>query len=252
MVELRLACAAMRTRFELLLVGADAVQLRAIGEEALEEVAATERELSRFRKDALTARVNREAGNRPIAVTSRFLSVLRSCQAVYAASRGAFDPTTDATGQRSAVAAEGLGLDAVTLDAASTSVRFLHDDVQLDFGGIGKGVALDRVLEVLLDGGVERALLHGGTSTIVALGGPWPIAIPSPDATGAMLWTGALSNEVLSVSADADGHTAASRVALPCGDGVSQLAGNEAARADAWSTALLAEHPLDFQIQSCA
>jgi len=261
MVEVRLACAAMRTRFELLLVGADATQLRAIGEEALEEVSAAERELSRFRKDALAARVNREAAYAPVAVTGRFLAVLGTCRAVHVASGGAFDPTTDASGRRrTARSGAGLsevglldaGLGAVEVDAASSSVRFLHDDVRLDFGGIGKGVALDRMVEVLLDGGVERALLHGGTSTIVALGEPWSVAIPTADDSSEMLWTGELLNEVLSVSADTDGHTAASRVALPCGAGGLAPMGDEAARADAWSTALLAEHPVEFQIQACA
>ena len=251
MAEIRLACAAMRTRFELLLVGADAMQLRAIGEEALEEVSAAERELSRFRKEALTARVNRKAAHESVAVTSRFLAVLRTCRAVRSASGGAFDPTTDASGRRRENLS-GVGLDSVAVDAPSSSVRFLHDDVLLDFGGIGKGVALDRMVEVLLDGGVERALLHGGTSTIVALGGPWPVAIPAAEGSSEMLWKGELQNEVLSVSADSDGHTAASRVALARDNDGLAPTGDEAARADAWSTALLTEHPVEFQIQSCA
>jgi thiamine biosynthesis lipoprotein len=251
MVEVRLACAAMRTRFELLLVGADAVRLRAAGEEALAEVAATERELSRFRKEALTARVNREAAHGLVAVPSRFLTVLRTCFEICAASGGAFDPTTNRAGMRRD-GSGSVGLDSVLIDAPAGCVRFRHDDVQLDFGGIGKGVALDRVLEVLLDGGVERALLHGGTSTIVALGGPWPIAIPAADSTLAPLWSGELQDEVLSVSADADGHTAASRVQLPRVADTLPLDGDEAARADAWSTAMLVEQSLEFQIRSCA
>lgn len=56
----------------------------------------------------------------------------------------------------------------------------------LDLGGIGKGYALDRTLDVLSDWGTERALVHGGTSTAVAKGTPpvglgkvkgWPVGI---------------------------------------------------------------------------
>ena len=64
MAEVRLALDAMRTRFELVLQGGDASLLRAAGEEALHEIAEAERLLSRFRRDATVARVNREAAAR--------------------------------------------------------------------------------------------------------------------------------------------------------------------------------------------
>jgi len=56
--------------------------------------------------------------------------------------------------------------------------------VQLDLGGIGKGFALDRARAVLLDWEVDRALIHSGTSTAIAMGsapgfeeagGGWPV-----------------------------------------------------------------------------
>jgi len=42
----------------------------------------------------------------------------------------------------------------------------------LDFGGIAKGYALDRGLEILQQCEVESSLLIGGTSTVLALGSP--------------------------------------------------------------------------------
>jgi thiamine biosynthesis lipoprotein len=61
--------------------------------------------------------------------------------------------------------------------------------VSLDFGGIGKGYALDKTLEILSDWGIDNALIHGGTSSAVAIGGPppshsngsgWPVGIGAP------------------------------------------------------------------------
>ncbi len=47
-----------------------------------------------------------------------------------------------------------------------------HGPIDLDLGGIGKGYALDRAGQLLLTWGVPDALLHGGTSTVLALGSP--------------------------------------------------------------------------------
>jgi thiamine biosynthesis lipoprotein len=42
--------------------------------------------------------------------------------------------------------------------------------VDLDLGGIGKGFALDKILDILSDWSVDSALFHGGTSTALAVG----------------------------------------------------------------------------------
>lgn len=58
------------------------------------------------------------------------------------------------------------------LDAARRTIRLLRPDVHLDLGGIAKGHALDLAADVLREAGVRAALLHGGTSAIVAIGAP--------------------------------------------------------------------------------
>jgi FAD:protein FMN transferase len=44
--------------------------------------------------------------------------------------------------------------------------------ISLDLGGIGKGFALNRVKNIFIDWGIPNALVHGGTSTALALGNP--------------------------------------------------------------------------------
>src|SRR5207253_2115684 len=55
----------------------------------------------------------------------------------------------------------------------------------LDLGAIGKGYAIERAAEILREAGVTSGLLHGGTSTVYALGHPpdaehWKVAIAQP------------------------------------------------------------------------
>jgi thiamine biosynthesis lipoprotein len=57
--------------------------------------------------------------------------------------------------------------------------------IELDLGGIGKGFALDKGLEVLAGWSIENALVHAGTSTALAIGTApdsgegrgWPVAV---------------------------------------------------------------------------
>ncbi len=79
----------------------------------------------------------------------------------------------------------------------------------LDFGGIGKGYALDQLISLLRKQGLSRALLDFGQSSIWALGTPpdaeeWHILVQQPDGKTAALI--ALRDEALSVS-DSLGQT---------------------------------------------
>ncbi|MBD3413673.1 MAG: hypothetical protein GF421_04475 [Candidatus Aminicenantes bacterium] len=56
--------------------------------------------------------------------------------------------------------------------------------LQLDLGGMGKGFALDKAADILTDWDIPQALLHGGTSTALALHSPsnkkgWPVGAAS-------------------------------------------------------------------------
>jgi thiamine biosynthesis lipoprotein len=55
----------------------------------------------------------------------------------------------------------------------------------LDLGAFGKGYAVERAVEILREGGVTSAILHGGTSTVYALGRPpdaevWRVSVMNP------------------------------------------------------------------------
>ena len=62
----------------------------------------------------------------------------------------------------------------VELDDRRGTIRFLDPGVRLNLGSIGKGYALDRCGEKLLEVGIDDFLLHGGQSSVLAHGSQGP------------------------------------------------------------------------------
>ena len=73
-----------------------------------------------------------------------------------------------------AAARARTGMNLVELFEEDHSVSLKADRVQIDLGAIGKGYAVNRMMAVLVDWSIERALVHGGRSSILALGAPPP------------------------------------------------------------------------------
>lgn len=220
-----LARNAMATRFEIVLHGENPVALRAAGEEALDEIDRLENRLSLYRPGSEIARVNAKAAQAPVRVTPDVFALLQHAKKLHAESEGAFDITIaplvrcwgfmGGTGKMPrpeavAEARASVGMDLVELNGADFTVRFAREGVMLDLGAIGKGYAVERASEILRDAGVTSALLHGGTSTIQAIGHPpkaeaWKIALPRPQVSPGnepeTLATVPLKDEAMSVSA---------------------------------------------------
>ncbi len=82
---------------------------------------------------------------------------------------------------------------AVEVDAGNRRVRRLDPRVELDLGGVGKGIAVDEALRVLREAGSRSALVNLGGS-IGVLGAPsgrpagWPVGIAHPRRPGEV-WT---------------------------------------------------------------
>lgn len=256
---LRLAASAMATRFELVLVAEgdeDEARLRAAGEAALAAIERCDAEWSAFAHSSFLGHVNRSAAMRAVPLDADQFELFSICDDVARASGGAFDPSVApllrALDGREALeptrAAERVGWRHVVLDRAARTVRFARADVALDFGGIAKGHALELAKRELRDAGVRAALLHGGTSSVVAFGAP-----PGHDAWRVELEGGAhapvveLRDAALSVSAqhgrtlaDGSGHVLDPRgKAAVASDATVAVVHADARHAEAWSTALL-------------
>jgi thiamine biosynthesis lipoprotein len=223
MGKLTVARNAMATRFECVLVGRDDRALRAAGEEALDEIQRIEAQLSLYKPESQIAQINARAAEERVRVSPDIFALLLWAREFWEVSGGSFDPTIaplvrcwgfmKGNGARPkdeeiAAARALVGMEKVEWDRTNCTIRFARSGMMLDLGSIGKGYALDRAVEILRDAGVENALLHGGTSTIIALGAdensPWKIAIENPHAATEaekVVAVVELKNESLSVSA---------------------------------------------------
>lgn len=140
------------------------------------------------------------------------LDALTQIQAAQAATLGLFDPAAD---PRTGAA----GWREVRFDAATARITAAVP-LALDFGGFGKGFALDRAGAALRNAGVACAVLSAGESSIAVvgehpLGGGWPFAVPDPLRAGRVLAEVELVDEALSISATVgDGTLAPERAAM--------------------------------------
>ncbi len=250
----------MGTRFEAVLAGEEEGRLRAAGEEALETIEEEDLRWSLFRRGSLLTLINARAGDVSVRLDEEAFDLLETCRAIHRDSEGAFDPTV-APLMRSLGFHPGppppmapVGMDAVDLDAGSRTVRFLRRGIALDLGAIGKGHALDLAAARLREAGIRCALLHGGTSSAVAIGAPpgregWRIGIRGEEGAEPRLFV-ELRDRALSVSAphgrtllrDGErlGHVLDPRSRRPEVRARAAAAVSPSARlADGWSTALL-------------
>jgi thiamine biosynthesis lipoprotein len=207
MAVVTLARHAMATRFEMVLHGDNPTALRAAGEEALDEIERLEAQLSVFKPTSEIAHLNARAGREPVRVTPRLFRLLEWARRLNEESGGAFDITIAPLvrcwgfmGGKGRMPSEEqineaqrcVGMPLVELDPRESTVRFSREGVMLDLGAIGKGYAIEQAAGLLQDAGVGSAFLHGGTSTIYALGHPpeldaWQVAITTPETGAAQL-----------------------------------------------------------------
>ena len=187
----------MACRFEITLDGKDAGFMGEAGR-ALEEVQSIEAQLSIFRETSALTRLNRCAAAGWVAVDRELLRLLMLCRTLHNDTDGAFDVTSTPlsrcwgflqhavrlpTPDEVALAREQVGMSDIEIDAQGRRVTFTRPGIEVSFGAIGKGWALDSVSRRLRDRGVSHALLSAGHSSVVALGAPsdpWSIDLTSP------------------------------------------------------------------------
>jgi thiamine biosynthesis lipoprotein len=164
---------AMATVFEVHAVHSDERYAAQAAEAAFDLVDRLERELSRFVSNSDITRVNHLAAGRSTQVSPSTLECLVIARHMFDLTAGAFDISI------------GTGLASLELDADHFLVHATKDGVKVDLGGIGKGYAVDLVAELLEEWGLERALVHGGFSSVLALEPPadrdgWPLTLSDP------------------------------------------------------------------------
>lgn len=166
---------------------------------------------------ALSA-INARAGQEPVVVDHELLSLLVRALDISVLTRGAFDITfesvgqhydfdnrrqpDEATRQRELVAG---GFRAVKVNSRKRTIQFAAPGVKISLGGILNGYSVERGLEILIERGVEHAIVTaGGDSKVLGdrLGSPWVVGIRDPRDPAADIARLPLNDEAISTSGD--------------------------------------------------
>jgi thiamine biosynthesis lipoprotein len=208
----------MATQFEVLLpLGTEQGLERAA--HALDVIDRCEAQLTVYRDDSDVSALNRRAAQETVEVHPDLFELLELSARIHRETAGAFDPTAGAliktwgffrgprrvpSKEERIAACRLVGMNLVALQAECRTVRFLRPGLELNFGSIGKGFALDRAATCL---GGGPALLQGGRSSILALGAlpgsdrGWPVQIDHPWHRNRKLALLHLRNQALATSA---------------------------------------------------
>jgi FAD:protein FMN transferase len=233
MLRLEQSAEAMGSTYSIAVYGNDREQMAAAVEAAFDEARQLDSMLSNYKPDSEWSLVNREAAQHPVHVSAELFHLLAACQQYSRLSDGAFDISVGplmkvwgfykGTGHlphqaEIAAAMQYVGYRHVHLDAAAQTVSFDRRGVELDPGGIGKGYAVDRMIEVLKHKGITTALVSASGSSIYGLGAPpdqprgWPVQIRDPHNQRKSVAEVFLKNESMSTSGNyekffrAEGH----------------------------------------------
>ncbi len=208
----------MGTRVQVEFWHADADLAQALLADVMEEMRRIDRAFSPYRDNSELSVLNASAGNAWVAVSDEMLDLLVKSRQVSELTRGAFDITFASVGryydyrteqrpddETVAAALEAINYRYVELDVSGGRVRYRHPNVTIDLGGIAKGHAVDRGIELLVDAGIRQAsVAAGGDSRILGdrRGQPWMVGIKHPRQSGVMAAVLPLVDTAVSTSGD--------------------------------------------------
>lgn len=201
MLRLESSVDAMGSTYSIAAYDTDRVRLESGVEAAFDEARRLDDLLSNYKESSQWSMVNRKASERPVPVGTELFDLLAACLDYSRRSEGAFDITVGplmkvwkfykGTGHlphkaEVMAAMNQVGYRHVHLDPANHTVRFDRPGVDMDLGGIGKGYAVDRMVDVLRKNGIGVALVSASGSSIYGMGAPpneprgWQIQIKDP------------------------------------------------------------------------
>jgi thiamine biosynthesis lipoprotein len=193
--------------------------------------------MSRFLPGSDVARLNATCCQ-PVAVHLETFSVVEQALRLSCLTGGAFDAAVSL--------GDGAGHRDVFLDREAGTISLQKPGMALDLGGIAKGYAVDRAIEVLLGAGMEDALVSAGGDIRVlgrgASGRSWSIGIQHPGAQEGLLWRLPLADGAIASSGNyykrRPGHIQDPRRGGPAQDSLAAtVVAGQALEADALATA---------------
>lgn len=189
---------------------------------AFDKIYDIEKRMSDYDPNSLLSKVNREAYGASVAVDEEVFEVLAAAIEYSRLSEGAFDVTVGPvvrlwrqakkTGLAPSMEAlraarDKVGYKNLILDAQNLTVQFAKEGMQLDLGGIAKGFAVDKAIEILQKAGLKGGMVDIG-GNIRCFGTPadgqrhWLIGLQDPASDENILARLKLDDRAVSTSGD--------------------------------------------------
>ena len=210
--------AIMGTRIAVQLWSEDpALAPRAI-DAVIAEMHRTDELMSTYKPGSQLSQVNEHAYERPVQVDADIIDVVEKSLEYSRLSDGVFDVTYASVGYlfdyrkhvhptdaQIAAALPAVDYRQVVVDHDARTIRFLKPGMRIDLGGIAKGWAVDRGIDILRELGIEHAMVNAGGDTRLLgdrRGKPWIVGIRDPRNEGKVVTRIPLQDEALSTSGD--------------------------------------------------
>jgi len=214
----------MGTRGTITIYGLPTEAAETAAKKAIHEMHRIESVMSTWKEDSEISRVNRDAQNRPVKISSELFLLLNKTIMFSKMTSGAFDVTAMPvvkmwgfqggepklpSDQEMFDTLLKVGWRKMILDAADTSIT-LYGGATIDLAGIGKGYAVDRCVSILRDHRVESALVDLG-GNMFAIGAPpgreaWSIGIRDPEDPSGVIGKLLISNEAVATSGNYENY----------------------------------------------
>jgi thiamine biosynthesis lipoprotein len=184
----------------------------------IDEMRRTDELMSTYKPESQLSQVNAHAYERPVKVDPAIIDVVTRSFEFSRLSGGAFDITYASvgylydyrahqhpSGEQIAAALPAVDWRQVQVDPNANTIRFLRKGMRIDLGGIAKGYAVDRSVEILRGFGIRHAMVNAGGDTRLLgdrVDKPWIVGIRDPRNEGRMVTRLPLEDEALSTSGD--------------------------------------------------
>lgn len=193
--SIRFSHEAMATVFEIFIQHDNAGYASQAARAAFSEADRLETLLSRYISNSDISRITALKKGESVIVSPETIECLQIARRIYEQTNGAFDITVGGlvqlwkqqTPSEEQIRKElcAVGQNRVIIDSQKLTVTVEADEIELDLGGIGKGYAVGKMGQVLKEWKIDKALIHSGSSSVLAMDAPtgkvgWKVRLSSP------------------------------------------------------------------------
>ena len=175
----------------------DAVKGQAAIDAVMDEMRRIDTLMSHYKPESELSQINQRGAKEAVVVDQELFDLIKLSLHFSEITDGAFDITYASVGylynyrkhikpteDEIEKALPGVNYRHLILDEKAHSVKFAQEGMRIDLGGIAKGYAVDRGIEILQKRGVQHAVVTAGGDTRIIgdrMGRPWIVGIRHPD-----------------------------------------------------------------------